>query len=120
MAVRTQIVVTDVQQTVVLVTVTCGSYTTTAGRAYQFEAHVLGRDTTTGDVFECVRYGGARNIATVLTLVGAVRTLTDNVDASLAACVVTADASGEGIRIRCTGIALQTVEWMTWLTIRTN
>lgn len=102
-------------------TATVASFTIPSGSAFFAKAAVIGRNTSTGDMTRAELTHQGKNVAGTLSLVGSLGTpLVLGGDAGLATCTAIIDSSGTSIRVRVSGVALTTIEWMTELRVWLN
>lgn len=84
------------------------------GSSGQISAYVQARNAA-GDSFVAWRRAAFERQGAATALVGVVDTIgLDKADAAIAAAVTTIDANLLTMRIRCTGVAAQTIEWQAW------
>ena len=106
-------------QTTDATTGTCGTYTVPTSSACQVQAHILGR--TAGAVVGTFwRHLAAQRGAGGAVIVGAETAVVgDQLDAGAAAWTAVLDVSGNDVRVRVTGAAATTIEWLAVLDVVT-
>ena len=98
---------------------TCGTYTLADASAGLVIAYIAARRPSNGDSAAYIRIVGVkRHAAGGATLVGAVNGLVSQEDAGAALWDATLDVNSNDVRVRVTGAAATTIEWMAQLELR--
>ncbi len=100
---------------------TLASWTVPDDSSVVVQATVVARNTSTGAIAGFYKFAAGKNVGGNVSLVGSILDIISAIkDLSMLTASCTLDVSGTDIRVRVTGIAATTIEWMVALTAFNN